>query len=164
MADLRGDSEEPQGDGVEAMEISGSSTSTVDTPLPVPEPVDDETDMQDGKLMALATHTHIGASFNCLLLVARSDGGVDSGGEDDETVDLSKMAEDYAHYLVVNSKQDVCHCGRDSHAPPHNAHTCTHPHRPSSWMSVLRVWCFVWRSSSNSCHACTPTSLAPLTR
>ena len=58
MADLRGDSEEPQGDGVEAMEISGSSTSTVDTPLPVPEPVDDETDMQDGKLMALATHTH----------------------------------------------------------------------------------------------------------
>ena len=55
MADLPtgGTSEGPQGGGEEVMDTSGSSTSTMDTPLPVPDQLDEKTDVQEGNLMLL---------------------------------------------------------------------------------------------------------------
>ncbi len=121
-----------------------------------------------------------------ILTLYTEDGGVDSGGEEEEGVDLKKMAEDYASYLVINSKQDVREMHTHAQVYQFNAKNCRkyiispqhlmyphthtphihphHTHRRSNWMNVLRMLCFVWKSSKRSWLTCILTSPAPRTR
>ncbi|XP_064393136.1 biogenesis of lysosome-related organelles complex 1 subunit 4-like [Halichondria panicea] len=83
MADPSEQSEVPHSDGEETMDTSEPPAATTSPPASAPE-TEEERDMSGDE-----------------------DGGVDSGGEEEEGVDLKKMAEDYASYLVINSKQDT---------------------------------------------------------
>ncbi len=102
MTDPSEQSEVPHSDGEETMDTSEPPATTTSPLAPAPE-TEEERDMSgDGETSVCVCVCHSPPHPH-----PTEDGGVDSGGEEEEGVDLKKMAEDYASYLVINSKQDV---------------------------------------------------------